>query len=286
MEALQRVLIHVERQRGAQQLELRAGQLRIGSAAHCDVRLGPDEAAPEQLLLMGRPEGLRVRNLNLSHAVTLDGAPLTEALITRAAQLEVSGVKLNLQLTAAEPATDKARSTLKTVRQLALSIAVLMGYYVVLHPATPNTAFDRSVAAPDLFSGPRTGECRYRTPATARAYAREQLVAAEVKEERFPYSTRDGMLAVPLYDGAYACFMTGADEGQAQRVRATRERLVRTLQEDLRAHQLRLEWSLERHRYPAAAQEVMAIREYVQGRTDAHAQWIAAVSQELRAVMN
>ena len=286
MEHHQRIAISVERRRGVEQLELRAGELRIGSAAHCDVRLAPDEAAAEQVLLSGHPHGLRVRNLNLSHLVLLNDAPLSEALITHRAVLELGDVKLSLSLLPLEQVKDKSRSTLKSVRQLAMLVAVMLGYYVVLQETPANTAFDRSVPTPQLFAAQRGGDCRYRTPATARAYAREQLTAAEVKQERFPYSTRDGMLAVPLFDGAYACFLAGADETEAQRVRATRERLVRTLQEDLRAHQLRLEWSLGRRRYPAAAQELMAIREYVQGRTDAHAQWISAVSQELRAAMN
>jgi hypothetical protein len=286
MDAHHRIVISVERRRGVEQLELRAGHLHIGSGAHCDVRLAPDEAASEQLLLTDRPDGVSVRNLNLTHTVLLDQAPLTQALITGAALLEISGVKLSLQVLPAEPVVDKTRSTLKSARQLAMLVAVLVGYYVVLTETPASTAFDRSVPAPELFAAQRGGECRFRTAATARAYAREQLVAAEVKQERFPYSTRDGMLAVPLFDGAYACFMAGADEGEAQRVRATRERLVRTLQDDLRTHQLRLEWSLGRHRYPAAAQEVTAIREFVQGRTDAHAQWIAAVSAGLRAAIN
>ena len=286
MDAHHRILIRVERRRGTEQLELRAGKLHIGSAAHCDVRLAPDEAAPEQLLLSGRPDGVMARNLNLSHAVLLDQAPLTQALITGAAQLDIGGVQLSLQLLPAEPVVDKARSALKSVRQLAMLVAVSVGYYVVLTQAPASTAFDRSVPAPELFAAERGGDCRYRTPATARAYAREQLVAAEVKQERFPYSTRDGMLAVPLYDSAYACFITGADDAEAQRVRAAREQLVRTLQDDLRTHQLRLEWSLGRQRYPAAAQELTIIRELVQGRTDAHAQWIADVSAELRAALN
>ena len=286
MEQPQRIAISVERRRGVEQFELRAGSLRIGSAAHCDVRLAPDEAASEQVLLEGRPNGLVVRNLNLQHVVLLDAAPLTQAHVAHAARLEIGGVQLTLQLLPAEQLTDKARSTLKTVRQLALLAAVLVGYYVVLNQKPQASALDLSVPTPELFGALRAGECRYRDPATARAYAREQLLAAEVKQERFPYSTRDGMLAVPLYDSAYACFVVGKDEPEARRVQATRERLVRTLQEDLRAHQLRLEWSLGRHRYPAAAQEVVAIREYVQGRTDRHAHWISAVSQELRAALN
>lgn len=286
MQHAQRIGIRVERRRGAEELELRAGTVRIGSAAHCDVRLGPDEAAAEQVCITGHPEGVTVRTLNLQHPVLLDGVPLTEALVRGSAQLTVGGVPLSLKLLPALQIADKAKQTLKQVRQLALLAAVGVGYYVVLHEEPRASALDRSVPAPQLFPTPSAQGCRYREPSMARAYAREQLTAAEVKQERFPYSARDGMLAVPLYDAAYACLGTAADAQEAARVLATRQRLARNLQDDLRAHQLRLEWSLERHRYTAAAQELGGILELVQGRTDEHAQWIAAVAHELRATLN
>jgi hypothetical protein len=280
-----RIAISLTRRHKLQHYELLAGDIRIGSAAHCDVRLAPDEAAPEQLSIQAAPEGVRLRNLAAQHPVQLDGAPLTDAVVTGAATLELSGVTLSLQLLAAQKPGNKAGPSLaKRVRQLGLIACVGLGYYFVLHEEPVASAFERATTPPELFPELRQIGCRQREKQSADAFAEQQLRAAEGKRERSPYSVQDGMQAVPLYAEAAACFRIAGRREDAHDSGEAAARLASQLQDDLHAHQVRLEWALDRKRWDAAARELLVMRELVAGRNDAHAQWLAAVSRELRGL--
>ncbi|MET0385158.1 MAG: FHA domain-containing protein [Polyangiales bacterium] len=285
---LQRVAVIVHRKKRSEHFELRAGVLRIGSAAHCDVRLLPDEAGPEQLLIEATERGVVLCNLSRDQPVLLDGRPLVAAALLEATvRVELGPLTLSIQPLGPEvPGADAGQSLFKRVRQAALVIGVAVAYYAVLHEEPKSTAFDYSVPTPQLFEAQAGTACRYRDePGRARAFAEEQLAAAEGKRERSPYDIREGVQAVPLYDAATACLSAIGDQAAAHESHAARQQLARRLQEDLRAHQVRLEWALERRRFAAAVPEVRAMRELLDGRRDPHAQWIAAVSRELRAVV-
>lgn len=280
----QRLAITVERRKRLEHFELRAGLLRIGSAAHCDVRLAPDEAAPESVLVQGHAHGVLLRRKSDAFAVALDGLPFSEHVVSGRARLTIGNVALSIELLAAQKRADQDRSLLKRVRRIALLLGIGVGFYVVLQDEPAARAFDHSVPTPLLFGGASGQACPHHDAATARAFGLEQLAAAQGKHERSVFSARDGVLAVRLYDTAQSCLAAAKDQPAADEARAARERLARTLQEDLRTHQVRLEWALERRRYASAARELAAIRELLLGRTDEHAQWIAAVARELRAV--
>jgi hypothetical protein len=276
------VAICVQRGRRLEHFELEAGNLRVGSAAHCDVRLGPDEAAGEQLLLAPHARGIQVRALVSEPATYLDGQLLSEAVVDSAATLEIGSVTLTLQLLAKRQPRDEHAALLKTARQVGLLLAVGVAYYAVLHEPPVQSAFHSSVKPPELFALGQ-GQCRYRDPEAARVFAQEQRATADGKRERSPFSKRDGVLAVPLYDSAAACFRAAGDRQSAHDVAKAAQRLAAELQEELHAHQVLLEWFLGRARYLAAAQEVLLLRELVAGREDRYTHWLSAVARELRS---
>jgi len=280
----QRVAIAVQRGRRRDQFELQAGTLRLGSASHCDVRLAPDEAAAEQLILTAHPRGLALRALVSEPVIRLDGEPLSDAVVESSATIEIGSVVLELQLLEKRASRDDGAALLKTVRRVAMLLGLSVTAYVVLHEPPAPSALRRSVPLPALF-GVGPGNCRYRDRETALAFAQQQLSAAEGKRERSPFSTRDGVLAVPLYAAAAACFRSAGDLENASDAAQAGQRLATHLQEELHAHQARLEWFLERTRYEAAAQEVLVLRELVAGRNDVYAQWLAALARELRSTL-
>jgi hypothetical protein len=283
----QRIAISVERRKKLEHYELIAGDIRVGSAAHCDVRLAPDEAAAEQLSIEACATGVRVRNLDPEARealpARLDGAPLGEAVVSEGATIELGPVLLTLQLlAAAEPPKDAGKSLLRRVRQAASLIGVGVSYYLVLHQEPRASAFDRALTPPQLFAALSQTSCRYADPPTAEALADQQLRAADGKRERSPYSMEDGIQAVPLYAEAAACYRTAGKSEPAAESLGAAQALAGQLQDDLHAHQVRLEWALGRKRYETAAQELVALRALTAGRNDAHAQWLAALARELR----
>jgi hypothetical protein len=276
----QRVAISVQRGTRKEQFELQAGTLRIGSASHCDVRLLPDEAAPEQLLLAKDARGLLLRALCHEPLVRLDGATLTQAVIQSGATLEVGALRLGVQLLQTREHTVPHAALLKHARLVAMLIGIALLGYTLLSEPEVQSAFARPVPAPKLFAG-GPSECGEAERDAARVLAREQLSAAASKRERAPFSARDGVQAVPLYASAAACFRAAEEHELARDSEAEGHLVAAELQQELHAHQARLEWFLARASYAAAAQEVMALRELVAGRSDAHAAWLAAVTREL-----
>jgi hypothetical protein len=278
---VQRVQISVQRDKRTEVFELQAGVLRVGSAAHCDIRLAPSEADPEQLSLAADGGGLWVDNLGPSRAVRIGDQPLTRALVQDSTRITLGSVVLGVQLLAAAPSARVKTSALKRLRQLAMIVAASAAYYAAMHNEPTDTAFDHTTPIPLLFAAPSLTKCPHNDAATAHAYADQQLMAAQAKRERSPYNARDGVLAVPLYDAASACFDVAGQRDAAAQASDERAQLAQHLQENLRSHQVQLEWSLERHRYQAAAQEVRRMQELLAGRSDSHAHWIAAVALEL-----
>lgn len=284
MTELQRIAITVQRRKRTEHFELCAGALRIGSAAYCDIRLAPDEAAPEHIAIEGDERGIVVRNLCPDFPVQLDGMTLTALVLTGTGSLQVGQAQLTLRLLPAAAKVDQRASMLKKVRQIAQLIAVAIGYYVVLHEEPRLSAFNQTVSPPALFEALETRTCRQQTRTSAEAYAVQQLAAADAKRERSPYSERDGVQSVQLFAEAAACFRAAGAMQDADTSLAHARKLAREIQDSLHGHQVRLEWALEQRRFPQAVQELQVLRNLVADRNDTHAVWLAAVARELRAL--
>ncbi|HKU39843.1 MAG TPA: FHA domain-containing protein, partial [Polyangiales bacterium] len=147
-----RVSISVQRGDRCDQFELQAGELRVGSASHCDVRLGPDEAAPEQLSISAEPRGLYISALTATPLVLFRGAPLTHVSIDSSAVLELGSLRLGVQLVAGQARPDRQRELLKNARLLAMLLGtLLLGYSILNEPEAPS-ALARPIAPPALFA--------------------------------------------------------------------------------------------------------------------------------------
>jgi Inner membrane component of T3SS, cytoplasmic domain len=279
-----RVAVAVQRRGRVEQFELQFEALRVGSASHCDIRLGPDEAAPEQLLLEPRDNGMWLRSLSHEPRVLLNGKVLVSALVEARARIELGGVALTLELVNAAPKQVSASSTRKTVRQLVMLLGLAALYYYVLYEAPPESALARQLPPPALFAAAEPLRCPHEDPLSARAFAREQLAIADSQRERSPFSMRDGVQAVPNYQLAAACFAFAGDEADARTVDRTGQQLAEKLQEELHAHQVRLDWFLDRHRFGPAFDEVRTLRELLADRDDAYTRWLGAVAHELQTL--
>ena len=283
MPALQRVAITVQQPKRRERYELQAGELRVGSAAHCDIRLAPGEAALEQLALRGDARGLWVINTSHEPPVLLDDQPLTRRLITHRARIEIGPAVLSVELLASGREPAPRRALLKRARQLALLIAIVPAYFAATWQPQSKSALARSVPAPELFAGTPRPACAYSEPAIARAAAEEQLLTADVERERYPFHAYEGVRAVARYELASACFTQARALEAAARARHERDALALAVQRELRAHQAQLEWSLSRRRYDVAGRTVRALQALLVGREDAHAQWIDQLARELEA---
>src|SRR5688572_25664833 len=90
--------IELHRRGAVQVLDVQADRALVGSGAHCDLRLSPDEAAVEQLTIEARDDEVYAKVRALEPACRLNGAPFLEGRLTPDSMLELSGVALRVTL--------------------------------------------------------------------------------------------------------------------------------------------------------------------------------------------
>src|SRR5688572_27795275 len=66
----------------------------IGSGAHCEIRLPPEHASVEHVLVMSAPGGLCCQARSLSPPPTMNGAAFTEAPLVANAIVGIGSVKI------------------------------------------------------------------------------------------------------------------------------------------------------------------------------------------------
>src|ERR1700759_4935378 len=95
--------LRIELHRGSKVsvLDVQYDRALIGSGAHCDVRLAPDEAANEQLVveLIGDDE-VYAQAKSLDRPCLLNGAPFLEGRLLPTSMLELGSVAICVQRSA------------------------------------------------------------------------------------------------------------------------------------------------------------------------------------------
>ena len=276
--------IELHRAGTSQVLEVQADRALVGSGAHCDLRLLPDEAAVEQLTIETRDDEVHATVRALKPPVRLNGAPFLEGRLTQDSLLELSGVALRVTLTELKEARAQApRSSSQThpaVQGVGL-VAVAAGLFFVLHKSPPpESVLAQSVNPPALFAA-APGPCRERAPEAALSLASEELVDADSKAERAPFYPGDGLMAVHHYERAAACLKQAGQADRAREATRAAEQLKRELADQLHVHHLRLERLLVQAKYEEGARELAIVSSYVEDRTHPYAHWLSAVKREL-----
>lgn len=263
-------------------LDVQSDRALIGSGAHCDVRLAPDEAAIEQLAVEALDEAVHVRVLALQRPCLLNGAPFIEGRIPETATLELGGVLIRLKFVAGEVKAERRSgqsSTPPALQALAL-VGLAVGFYFVLG----SRGLEGSALGSAVVEPPPLALDEERCPQTDRAaalvLADESLLAAEAKQERAPFYARDGIAAVRLFQRAGACYQLAGDGRAADEARAGAAALHGRLSDELHVRHVRLERLLAERRYADAKRESQLIAEYVADPATPYGQWLSAVVRE------
>jgi hypothetical protein len=257
----------------------------IGSGAHCDLRLAPDEAAVEQLVIeaIGDDE-VYARTRALQPVCLLNGAPFLEGRLSPASVLELAGIALRVQRVQRQDAGKKAQrkrqsATSPTIQALGL-IAVALGLWNVLSPSEHGAG---GALASDVQPPPAAAvgkePCPVAGHAGAVAFAQQSLLEAESKRERAPFYPGDGALAVPLFAQAAACFSLAGDAGSAQQAREAARALAQQVADTMHVGHVRLERFLAGEQFADARHQA----ELLADMSDQHGEyraWLAGVMRE------
>lgn len=269
---------------GKQELhEVQADRALVGSGAHCDVRLPPDQAAVEQLVIEARDEEIFVKVSSFEPPCRLNGAPFLEARLTPDSVIELGPLALRVRLGALEqqnkPAKKVASQSHPAVQALGL-IGVAAGlYYVLDTPPEEESALLRAATPPALFAG-AGHDCPHAEPGAARSQAEQDHVDAENKRERSPFYARDGLAAVPLYERAAACYERAGLPGLAREARTAAGSLRQRMADELHVRHVRIERFIAQEKFGPLRRELRLAAEFVQDKSHPYAHWLAAVARE------
>jgi hypothetical protein len=276
--------IELHRRGVIQVLEVQADRALLGSGAHCDLRLAPDEAAVEQLTIEARDEQVYATVRALEPACRLNGAPFLEGRLSPDSLLELGGVTLRVTLAelkdAARPAKKASSQTHPAVQGLGL-VAVAAGlYYVLDKPVEQASALAQTVNPPALFAAAQP-RCPQGDAEAARSLADQEREDAESKAERAPFYPSDGLHAVHLYERSAACHEQAGDGEAARDARDAAARLKRQLEDELHVRHLRLERFLVQAKYDEVWRELQMVSEFVADKSHPYAHWLSAVKREI-----
>lgn len=256
-------------------------KLFVGTAAYCEIRLGPGEGAAEHVAIVNGVTGLHAEALAFDPPPTLDGAPFTVAPLLPDSVLAIGGVKIRAS-TVSVVATAGAKPKQEKTNPLVYVVAAVMIPYFAMDLLAP--APDNGLAAPQnppaLFAE-ASASCPHSDSTLAAAFAAEQLELAERQRERRPFHARDGVHAVRTFRTAAVCFQAGGEEDQAASARRAAADLERDLEESYRTHRVRLEHALSVKNYLMARREVRALLDLTNGKSGEYVAWLASVGRRI-----
>jgi hypothetical protein len=267
-----------------EQLVVDSDRVLIGSGAHCEIRLPATEAEVEHVLVTFLGGGVFATARALSPPPTINGSPFTQAPLLAESMLGVGQVQMTIGVVeVAENANVIKKKQEKTspMTYLLAAVAVPLSLYIILDdPPADTTAKDKPKDVPALWAGAAPG-CAQRAADQALALAREKRVLAEGKRERSPFHVQDGVAAVPLFRAAAVCYKNAEDAGASREMEASAERLKKALEEEYRAHQMRLEHAIEVRDLRTAQREVRVLLAMLQGQTGPYVVWLSNLDRRL-----
>ena len=241
MSSLQFDILHAHRP--AERLTVDHQRALVGSAAHCEIRLPPEDCSPEWAVFELRDGQVYIEPLGNPPIPMLKGRKLTPGPLPAGAELQVGSCQLTVSV------FDPTGGVVKKERANP-RIFVLAGLLIAAgaYAATMNEEDDHEYALPDtapaLWVTAAPHKCAQPDPSLAAARANDLLTSAENKRERSPFVPRDGVEAVSVYRDAAACFRTAGKPTEAGESEHDAARLESAMLQNYHLARLRLERAL------------------------------------------
>lgn len=266
-----------------EQLVVDSDRVRVGSGAHCEIRLPADQAAVEHVLVTFLGGGVQVQALALSPPPTVNGSPFTQTQLVPDSILGVGMVQMMISVVeVADNANVIKKKEEKTspLTYLLAIVAVPLALFVIFDEESVGGAASIPKEVPELWPK-QPATCPQTAADQALAVARDKKVVAEGKRERSPFRIQDGVAAVPLFETAAACFSAAGDAEQAALMNASASKLRAQLNEEYGAHQVRLEHVLNVKDLRTAQKEVKTLLAMLEGQTGPYVIYLQNLDRRL-----
>ena len=259
-------------------LEVDAPRALVGSGAHCEVRLGVHEAAPEQLLVRCTRQGLDAVCCGAPAATLLDGAPFVRGAIADGARFSIGDCRVRVERIGGAGARSQAPGSGR-LSVVVLGIASLAALVALLLDPAGAGSIAPPPYTPALWEPSDAQRCARSASDQAHELGQMHWQAALMKQERSPYHLEDARTAVSLFQRAQACFEQARDAAAAARSEREFERLLRELEADYHRRRVLLERAIEHSDWRTAAREASALQRLLGGRHAEYTGWLSNVER-------
>jgi hypothetical protein len=271
----------------AEVLTVDSDRVLVGSGAHCEIRLPSEHAAVEHVEVTMTPGGAYAQARALDRLPTINGVEFMQTPVLDSAVLGIGGVQIQIAVVEIEDNPNvikkKTEKTSPLTYVLAI-IAVPLALFVIFADEGSTATQQMPKEKPELWADP-VKTCPIQSADQASVLASEKWVLAEGKAERRPFRVQDGVQAVPLYEAAAACFRTAGDEEQAKTADEAADLLREKVNEDYRAHQVRLEHALSVSDLPMAHREVRILIAFTEGQAGPYVEWLSNLDRQLQLTL-
>lgn len=269
---------------GPQQLLVDSDRVLIGSGAHCEIRLPGDTAASEHVLITFLGGNVYAQARSLQPPPLLNGAPFTEAPLQQGSVLQIGRSEITVSIVEIADQVGVKKKQSEPISPMTYVLAFLLvplALFVLLDEPKDDVMDARPTKVPPLWDD---------TPVTCQQQAQDQALGmavnrrliAQGKRERSPFDVSDGVEAVPLFQQAAACYKIAGDNAAAAEMQAGADKLKKQLEEDYRAHQMRLIHSLDVKDLRTAQREVKVLLAMLQGKNDPYVIWLSNMDRRLK----
>lgn len=258
-----------------------ADRALIGSAAHCEVRLPPEFAAPEHVEVYASVGRVHFSTRSVAASARLphlDGASMVEGVWPKGSVLSLDAVQIQVDLV--DIGAPKARPPFWA---LAVLVPVLVLAVTVAFARKPTGAGLAIPDAPVLLPLKDVASCP-NVPADQRSsLAAEKLRIALAKRERSPFSPPDGFEAVVFFEMAAACYRAADQPMEAADADRAADMLREKLDEEYRIRRVRLEHAYRIHDPVAAKRELTVLILMVSHQSGPYLEWLRAFDRAATA---
>jgi hypothetical protein len=274
-----------------EQMTVDADSVLVGSGGHCEIRLPPEHAAVEHVVISLVNGGVYAQARSLDPHPTINGSGFVRTPVLPDSILGVGAVQLRVvPVTLSETAVvvRKKAQRMSPLTYILVAIGLPFSAYAILG-ATPGEGPQRAPGSPPALWGEPSRSCPQSTREAALATALEKMTLANGKRERRPFSVEDGVAAVPLFETAAACFTIAGQGAAAAEAARSAADLRNKVNDDYRVHQVRLEHALTVHDWSSAQKEVKVLHAFIQGKQAAasgsegtpYVIWLSNVERQL-----
>jgi hypothetical protein len=266
-----------------EQLTVDSDRVVLGSGSHCEIRLPPEQASVEHVLITVHGNGIYAQARALNPPPTINGSPFTQAPLLPDSILGIGHVQIAVAIVAIEDVANVIKKQQKKTSPMTYVLAVIalpLALFILYDEGANDKAAAAPKEVPQLWPN-ASPPCPQKAPDLARNLAQDKKVMAEGKRERGPFHVQDAISAVPMFETAAACFKNAGDQGAATEMTNAAQKLRAQLMEDYRAHQMRLEHSLNVGDGRTAQREVRVLLGMLDGQSGAFVSWLQTADRML-----